>query len=144
MSEVRYTAVNASERARLVALVVKLADEDLQRPVGHGWTVGATLAHLAYWEQRNLAALDAWEAGGTVTPTLDFDEINDQMLPEWLAASPADVQREAINAAAATDAKIDALAPELVQSILAVRPRTIIRAMHRREHLDEIERALAG
>ncbi len=144
MSDVRYTAVNASERARLVALVVKLSDDDLQRPVGHGWTVGATLAHLAYWEQRNLAALEEWEAGGPPVPSLGADELNDQMLPQWLAAPAAEVQREAINAAAATDARIDALAPELVQSILAVRPRTIIRAMHRREHLDEIERALAG
>ena len=36
------------------------------------------------------------------------------------------------------------LAKPLVEQILAVRPRTLIRGIHRREHLAKIEAALEG
>lgn len=74
-----FIAQNSAERERLNALVARLSDEELRRPIGHGWTVSVALAHLAYWDRK----------------------------------------------------------------AMALRPRVLIRALHRKEHLDEIEQALA-
>jgi hypothetical protein len=42
------------------------------------------------------------------------------------------------------DHKAATLPTPIIQAILAVRPRMLTRAIHRRQHLDQIERALAG
>jgi Mycothiol maleylpyruvate isomerase N-terminal domain len=47
-----YVALNTAERARLEAVVGRLTDADLKRPLAAGWTVAAVLAHLAFWDQR--------------------------------------------------------------------------------------------
>ncbi|MGH7275888.1 MAG: hypothetical protein ACREIY_02535, partial [Candidatus Rokuibacteriota bacterium] len=61
----------------------------------------------------------------------------------WHAIAPAQIRYEVIEAAEASDSKAERLPEALVETILAVRPRTLVRATHRRQHLDEIERALA-
>jgi hypothetical protein len=48
-----------------------------------------------------------------------------------------------IAAAETVDSKAESLPEALVEAILAARPRTLVRATHRRQHLDEIERVLA-
>jgi hypothetical protein len=73
-----------------------------------------------------------------------FNGINDGMLPWWRTMAPAQVKHEVIAAAEAVDRKAESLPETLAEAILAVRPRTLIRAIHRRAHLDSIERALAG
>jgi hypothetical protein len=40
-----YVADNAAARERLRALVARLSDADLARPVGGGWSVALALAH---------------------------------------------------------------------------------------------------
>ena len=56
-----YIARNDAERARLRALVARLSDADLARPMPGGWTVAAVLAHLAFWDQRIMVLLERWE-----------------------------------------------------------------------------------
>ncbi|TMQ17769.1 MAG: hypothetical protein E6K82_20865 [Candidatus Rokuibacteriota bacterium] len=46
-----FVAVNDAERTRLQALVKRLTDADLGRAMPAGWTVGAILAHLAFWDR---------------------------------------------------------------------------------------------
>jgi hypothetical protein len=53
-------------------------------------------------------------------------------------------QLTGVAAAEAVDRKAETLPAPIVEAILAVRPRTLTRAIHRRQHLDQIERALAG
>ena len=53
-----YIAENAAEFRRLRALVERLSDADLARPTPGGWTVSASLAHVAFWDQRILFWLD--------------------------------------------------------------------------------------
>ena len=53
-----FHATNAQTCERLRALVARLGDADLQRPVGHGWTVAATLVHLAFWDLRAVALIE--------------------------------------------------------------------------------------
>jgi Mycothiol maleylpyruvate isomerase N-terminal domain len=56
-----YVAENDAQRERLRALVRRLSDRDLAGPMGAGWTVAGVLAHVAFWDQRILVLLDAWE-----------------------------------------------------------------------------------
>src|SRR5438034_1241320 len=40
---------NTKERQRLKALVERLSDADLARPLDAGWTVAGVFGHLAFW-----------------------------------------------------------------------------------------------
>jgi hypothetical protein len=142
-----YVTENAAERARLSALVARLNDADMVRPISPTWTVGVGLAHLAFLDRLWLAKFEEWERTGAVqmpeVRTL-IHGLNDGMLPWWRTIAPAQVKHEVMAAAEAVDSKVASLADPLVEAILAVRPRTLVRAIHRRHHLDQLERALAS
>jgi len=57
---------------------------------------------------------------------------------------PGQIRHAVVAAAEAMDRKAETLPAPIVEAILAVRPRSLVRAIHRRQHLDQIERALAG
>src|SRR5262249_61752566 len=84
---------NNHARARLRALVDRLSDGDLARPLEAGWTVGAVLAHLAFWDQRALLLIERWEKEGphAVPRSIDgkdVDWINDSAKALCLALAP--------------------------------------------------------
>ena len=142
-----YAAENEAELARLKTFVGRLSDAGMARPVGAHWTVGVGLAHLAFWDRLWLAKFDEWERTGVVVvPQVEtfVNGMNDGMLPWWRSIAPAQVRQEVIAAAEAADDKARRLPVALVEAVLATRPRTIRRAVHRRQHLDELERAVAG
>jgi DinB family protein len=136
---------NAKSRARLKALVGRLSDSDLARPMPAGWTVVAVLGHVAFWDQRTLVLLDAWEKSGAA-PKLraeDVDWVNDAGKPLFLALPPRQGADVALAIAEAVDRKIEALGDDVVTGIAAAgNPINLHRAEHRREHFDEIEAAL--
>jgi uncharacterized damage-inducible protein DinB len=141
-----YATENDAQRARLKAFVAGLSDATIARSIGHGWTVGVGLAHLAFWDRLWLTKFEEWERTGVVRipPVENFvNGINDGMLPWWQAIAPAQIKYEVIAAAETVDSKAESLPEALVEAILAARPRTLVRATHRRQHLDEIERVLA-
>jgi DinB family protein len=141
-----YIAENNRERARLRALVDRLSDGDLARSLDAGWTVGALLAHLAFWDQRILALIERWEKEGLrSTPRSidgkDVDWINDSAKALCLTLSPRDAARLAVATADAVDRRVEALSDQHVAANAAAgNPISLVRAEHRREHLDEIER----
>jgi len=141
-----YVARNNAERARLEALVARLTDADLKRPLAAGWTVAGVLAHLALWDQRAFILLDRWQREGVTPPPDDeanIDWINDAAKPMFLALPPRRAAELAVAIAEATDRKVESLSDELVnRNAAAGTPVTLTRANHRREHLDEIERGL--
>ena len=143
-----FVTKNDSERARLTALVARLSDADLARPLPAGWTVASVLAHLAFWDQRALVLLERWQqAGAAAVPAAaneaDVDWINDAGKPLLLALPPRRAADLAVTIAEAVDRKIAALADEfLARNVSAGSPLNLLRAEHRREHLDEIEAAL--
>jgi hypothetical protein len=142
-----YVVENDAERARLQTMVARLTDADMARAMSEGWTVGVGLMHLAFWDGLSLSKFEEWERTGTVQipPMRDMvDGINDAMLPWWRTIVPVQVRHEVIAAAEAVDRKAETLPAPIVEAILAVRPRSLARAIHRRQHLDQIERALAG
>ena len=52
--------------------------------------------------------------------------------------SPRAAAEEALAAAEAVDERVETVSAELVQVVMAQRPRMLVRAMHRQEQLDEI------
>lgn len=143
-----YVAENNAQRARLATLVNRLSDEELGRPLDAGWTVGAVLAHLAFWDQRILVLIDRWEREGPgSTPRLedehDVDWINDSAKALCLALPPRAAARLALATAEAADRRVETLSAELLAANQAAgHPINLRRAEHRREHLDQIEHAL--
>jgi hypothetical protein len=140
-----YVARNDIERARLTALVGKASDADLARAMPAGWTVAAVLGHLAFWDQRILTLIEAWEHGAS--PPLereeDVDWINDAGKPLLLALSPRKAAEVAVTIAEAVDRRVAALPDDFVaRNAAAGSPLNLSRAVHRKEHLDEIERVL--
>jgi hypothetical protein len=143
-----YVAENRAQLERLRALVGKLSDRELARPMDAGWTVAGILAHLAFWDQRIVTLVDRWADGrGTPPPAYDeaaVDWINDAGKPLCLALPPRVAARMAIDAAVAADDRVAGLSEALLAANAAAgRPISVLRAEHRREHLDEIDRTLA-
>ncbi len=131
------------ERQRLEALVQRLTDAELGTALSDGWTVAGVLAHLAFWDRRAVILVERWRKQGIGRSDADIDAINDAAKADWLALPPRVAAQQALEAARAIDAALDA-APALVEQIVAIGyPINPSRAVHRREHLDEIERALA-
>lgn len=141
-----YIVENDASTQQLREVVARLTDDELGRPVGEHWTVSVALAHLAFWDRLWLAKFEEWERTGLVKiPRADREAaaaINDGMLAWWRSMSLAQIRHEVVAAAEAIDGCAARLPEPIVNAILAVRPRTLIRAVHRREHLDEVERAL--
>jgi len=144
-----YIARNDAERARLRALVARLSDADLARPMPGGWTVAAVLAHLAFWDQRIMVLLERWEQSPSAVPRVinesDVDWVNDAAKPHFLAMPPRRAAELAVAIAEAVDAKVAALPDDLLaRNEAAGKPLFMTRAEHRREHLGEIEHVLGA
>ena len=140
-----YVAENAAELRRLRVLVERLSDADLVRPTPGGWTVAASLAHVAFWDQRILFWLDQWESGESPRHLheADIDWINDAGKPLCLALPPRVAARLTVEIAEEVDRRLAALPDERVaQNKAAGEPLFLARASHRKTHLDEIERVL--
>lgn len=141
-----YIAENERERRRLEALVGRLDDAALSRAMPAGWTVAGVLAHLAFWDQRIVVLVALLKRGATV-PTenrIDVDWINDAAKPMQLALPPRRAATLAVETARAADDAVATLPDELLaRNGAAGSPINVRRAEHRREHLDEIEQALA-
>src|SRR5262249_58022523 len=88
-----YVTTNKVELARLKSLVARLSDAELSRPMPAGWTVAGVLGHLAFWDQRIVALIDAWgvDGRGIAPPPIDrasVDWVNDAGKPPCLRPVP--------------------------------------------------------
>jgi len=143
-----YVGENNAQRERLRALVTRLSDDDLTRPLGAGWTIAAVLAHLTFWDQRTLVLIEGWKGTphGPAPRTIDqndVDWINDSAKALCLALPPRTAARLALATAEAVDRAVEELSDaQVAANTAAGRPLNLFRAEHRREHLDEIDLAL--
>ncbi len=139
-----YVEGNAVQRRRLVALTSGRTEAELRRDVGHGWTVAAKLVHLAFWDQYSLALIQRWERTGVTSLPNEVDALNEAVRVLSAALPPAAAIELAEAAAEAVDRKLEGISAELEAAVEAAgRPRVLRRSEHRREHLDQIEKALA-
>jgi hypothetical protein len=138
-----YIAENTAERERLRALLARLTDEDLSRPMAAGWTVSAVLAHIAFWDARVVYILNQWQSGVSPTEPIehgDVNWINEGAKPLCLALPPRIAADLALQQAEAADQGVAALSDEVLEQIASMPPLfNLSRAIHRKEHLDDIE-----
>ncbi len=153
MSEDRdYVEKNAKELERMRGLVEGLSEDDLRRPVNEYWSVAGVLGHIAFWDGRALALADKLEQGlksGTQhlfssddDEPAEVDWINDATRPLIHAIPPAELAQLALDIAAQTDARVATLPPENLWPRDPESPLIGLRALHRGEHLDDIDAAL--
>jgi uncharacterized damage-inducible protein DinB len=135
---------NDAERQRLRSLVSRLSDEDLSQPLPGGWTVAGVLAHIAFWDARAIYFIDKWGPNGepSTYQEEDTDAINDSAKPLCLALRPRDAAQLALRLAEESDAKVKALSDAMLAKIEAKGgpPFNLARAIHRKEHLDDLDR----
>jgi len=141
-----YVAENDAERERLRSLVTRLSDKELSGPMPAGWTVAAVLAHIGFWDARAIYFLDKWGPNGepsTYEPE-DTDAVNNSAKPLCLALPPRDAAQLALQLAEEADRKVKALSDAMLAKIRAKGgpPFNLSRAIHRKEHLDDIDGAL--
>ena len=133
---------NRASTERIRALAARLTDEEMQHPVGEHWTVAIALAHLAFWDRRVMYVLDMTQREGKLfIPEIDVF-VNDLSLPLWAAIPPRAAARIAIETAEALDRRLEGFPPALLEEIYAYNKRWVVRALHRGEHLDDVEVAL--
>jgi hypothetical protein len=136
-------AENTRQRERLRALVGRLSDADLERPLGHGWTVAAALVHLAFWDLRAVTLMDRFEREGVKPSAADVDVVNDTVHALGRAIAPRAAARLCLEAAEAADRRVERVSDATLAAVAAAgAPFRPDRHVHRAEHLDEIERAL--
>jgi DinB superfamily len=141
-----YMQENDRERERLRALVGRLTDQELGRPVNEYWTVAGVLGHIAFWDARVLALSEKLERGIPFSPDdnepEDVDWINDASRPLIHAVPAAELARLALDLAEQTDAKVATLPTDRLWPTDPESPIYALRASHRGEHLDDVEAAL--
>jgi uncharacterized damage-inducible protein DinB len=139
-----FADLNRASTDRLRDLAARLSEAELQQRVGEHWTVAIALAHLAFWDRRVLAVLDQTEREGKLS-TFDMDVLaNDISLPLWAVIPPREAARLAVETAQALDHRLENFPPTLLEAIYAFNRRWVIRALHRNDHLNEVDAVLKG
>jgi hypothetical protein len=137
---------NELERDRLARLVGRLTDDNLAIDLGDGWTVAVALAHCAFWDDR-AALLLARYADGTPQhhlPDWYEDLLNQTLEPQWRAMSPRAAAEGAVAAAEHVTRVLRGLEDDLCARLEAHEEGYLLRRFnHRREHIDQIEAAIA-
>jgi len=142
-----FAAENDASRAELAQLLDELAFEDYGREVQGAWTVGATLAHLAYWDRYAVSLIEAWQRAGNVAAVsgVGSEHVNAAGIGDWSVLPAAYIAREVLRAAEAADALAASVSVELVRAVDAAgRARVLRRHAHRREHIEQIRKARGG
>jgi hypothetical protein len=138
-----FVELNRASRERIRLMAESLSDEEMQTRVGEHWTVAIVMAHLAWWDRRVMYVLDMTEkAGKLFIPEIDIF-VNDLSLPLWAAIPPREAARIAIETAETCDKRLEEYTVALLEEIYTYNKRWVIRALHRGEHLDEADAALA-
>ena len=137
-----FVELNRASTERIRALAARLSDEEMQHPVGEHWTVGIAFAHLAWWDRRVMYVLDMTERDGKLfIPEIDIF-VNDLSLPLWAVIPPREAARIAIETSETLDKRLEHYPPALLEEIYNYNKRWVIRALHRGEHLDDVDAAL--
>jgi hypothetical protein len=137
-----FVDLNRAATNRLRKLAARLTDQEFRKPIGKDWTVSIVLAHIAFWDARAMYALDASEKSGQVVdPAVDL-AVNDFSTALWAAVPPREAARIALATAEGLDLRLEKYPAALLEKVYQHSQRLVLRALHRNEHLDEVEAAL--
>ena len=137
-----YVEQNRASTERIRALITRLSDEEMQTRVGEHWTVAIALAHLAWWDRRVMYVLDMTEKDGKLFVAEIDIFVNDLSLPLWAVVPPRDAARICIETSETLDKRLEEYSPEMLEEIYNYNKRWVVRALHRNEHLDDVDVAL--
>jgi hypothetical protein len=139
-----HNARNRAARERLDAVIARVGERDAV--VDGGWTAGALLAHLAFWDRLASARLERHLREGeppVSAPDAVTDLTNAAGMRQWQDTPPRVAGAQAHEAAVEIDRLIETLPADKLDGLKALgRSYLIDRSNHRKEHLDQIERAL--
>jgi hypothetical protein len=135
---------NRAARERLDAVIARVGDRDVK--VDDDWSAAGLLAHLAFWDRLATARLERHLREGE-PPVFATDAVTDLTnaagMRQWKETPPRVAGRQAREAAAEIDRLIETLPLDKLDGLKALgRSFLIDRSNHRKEHLDQIERAL--
>ena len=129
---------------RMQTLVTSLSDDSLHRVLANGWTVAATLAHLAFWDHWVEARWDHFSRTGSFHDLPDdiADLVNEAAMAEWHALPPRETVRLCLDAAVSVTHRIERLSsPHISAAVETGRLAMVDRTLHWYPHVDEIDRA---
>jgi hypothetical protein len=137
-------ARSRASRERLDVVIRRLGDRVIE--IDGGWTASALLAHIAFWDRLATVRLEKYLRDGeppvTAPPALT-DLTNGAGIGQWRDTAPAVAATQARDAAGAIDRLVESLSPDKLAALKALdRPQLYDRVDHRKQHLDQIERAL--
>ena len=147
MTDRAFVISNEASRIRIERLVARLTESDDTVRIDADWTVAALLGHVAFWDRFHAARWRAALAAGQVVPgpMPEADLINDALFRLLWRLPARGAAEAALEAAAAANTTIASLSDASVEAARAAgMPRLLDRSLHRTEHLDAIEAALAG
>ena len=134
-------AQNAASTQRLRDLVDQLRPEDYRIDLGGGWTIGIALAHLAFWDARQSAALHRMQQTGSL-PAED-PAVNPAIEALGAVCQTPIIGAVAIDAANTLDRDLAQLSSEQHAALRdAGYPHLIERWSHRDEHAEQIHNSL--
>jgi hypothetical protein len=137
------TIENEKETNRLEQLVNNLTDREVSAPMNAGWTVSSVLAHLAFWDIRAIKLINKWKQSGVEYSSLDTDIINEVTRELFIGLPPRVAANIAIEKARMLDRMIGDLEPGFIEKIKTIGQNVRLeRYIHRRLHIDEIEKAV--
>ena len=138
MATESFAADNSDSTERLSTLVAGLNADDMKRSLGGGWTVGFALAHLAFWDARQVAALQRFVQG----ESFPSEDLTTNAALEAIGATfdQSAVGQAAVDAARQLDAVVRSLTAEQLEALTnSGKSYAIDRAPHRDEHIRQIE-----
>lgn len=143
MADATFVEQNRIQRLRLQRLLAQLRDDQMNQQLGDGWTVGASLAHAAFWDAWARQVFERWLRGEGVPAPADVTIVNGACDPLLRALSPGAVRRLASEVAEAVDRLVESLdADQAAEMNAAMTEVSVFRSLHRAEHLDAIEQEL--
>lgn len=137
-----YNQLNRESTQRIKKLVANLTDEQFQTRIGEHWTVAIALVHLAFWDRRVLATLEETAKNKKLSVIEVETVVNDLSLPIWETVPAKEAVKLAIETANELDNQLENFQKDLLEEIYNHNKRLVVRALHRNEHLDEVEEAL--
>ncbi|MCX6044410.1 MAG: maleylpyruvate isomerase N-terminal domain-containing protein [Chloroflexi bacterium] len=143
MTDRAFQAKNVETSEQLNQLLAQRTEAELQREVSHGWTIAATLVHLAFWDLRALVLLEQFEKTGVKLSAMDIEVANEVVQRMANAITPVAARQLWLETATRLDQRIEALPDSLIDAIHAAgNPFNLPRHAHRAEHFAEIQKVL--
>ena len=113
--------------------------DELAGLLPNGWTVAVTLAHLAFWDQKVIYALERTLAEMQVCAFVFDDSLNDILAPLLAAIPPRAALDLALQTGERLDDMLESCPSELLQAFYDANPRWVNRSLHREGHLADIQ-----